>query len=219
MLKTPDKRLALQAYERILDLILSGAARPGDLINERQLAELLDMSRTPVRDALLMLEAEGLLVRQGKRGMQIKEMKVEDFLEALQIRMLLEPEVSRMAAARIPTAELAGLRSRFEYLIASAGKAGHEVDREEVRSVDDSLHSLIADSAGNRQLSAIIRTLRRQTQIFDLRSLPERFESTCHEHIAIIDSLIGRDAEKAAAAMTRHLGAVRASIVNRLIQT
>ncbi len=219
MLTTPDKRLALQAYERILDLIQSRQARPGDLINERQLAEALEMSRTPVRDALLMLEAEGLLVRQGKRGMQVKEMKVEDFLDALQIRMLLEPEVSRMAAASIPAAELAGLRQRFEALIASASNDGHEVDREEVRAVDEGLHGLIAECAGNQQLSSIIRTLRRQTQIFDLRSVPERFEATCREHIAIIDALAARDGDKASGAMAHHLDAVRASIINRLIRT
>ena len=68
MLNATDQRLAPQAYERILDLILSGKTPPGDLLNERALAEMFDMSRTPIRDALLMLESEGLLVRRGRRG-------------------------------------------------------------------------------------------------------------------------------------------------------
>lgn len=214
MLEKPDKRLALQAYEQTLELILSGQAQPGDLINERQLCDVLDMSRTPVRDALLMLESEGLLVRQGKRGMQIRQLRVEDYLDTLQIRILLEPEMSRMAAGEIPREELRALRGQFEGMIANSG-AG-EVDRELVRNVDDRLHSLIADAAGNQQLSDIVRTLRRQTQIFDLRSIPQRFIGTCEEHIAIIDALIAKQPAQAAEKMKDHLKAVRESILNRL---
>ena len=88
MLQAPDTRLAPRAYERLLALILSGELRPGDLVNERRLADLLGMSRTPVRDALLMLENEGLLERQGNRGLQVKQMRIEDYMEALQVRML-----------------------------------------------------------------------------------------------------------------------------------
>lgn len=214
MLEKPDKRLALQAYEQTLELILSGQAQPGDLINERQLCDVLDMSRTPVRDALLMLESEGLLVRQGKRGMQIRQLRVEDYLDTLQIRILLEPEMSRMAAGKIPREELRALREQFEGMIANSG-AG-EVDRELVRNVDDRLHSLIADAAGNQQLSDIVRTLRRQTQIFDLRSIPQRFIGTCEEHIAIIDALVAKQPAQAAEKMKDHLQAVRESILNRL---
>lgn len=215
MLNIPDRRLALQAYEQILDLIMSGRARPGTLIHERRLAELLEMSRTPVRDALLMLEAEGLLVRQGARGLQIKEMRVEDFMEALQIRLLLEPEAARIAAGRLAAAGLEDLADRLEALIADGGQ-GRPVDREEVRSVDDTLHGLIADAVGNQQMSSIIRTLRRQTQIFDLKNLPERLQDTCREHLEIIRALGHGDSEQATAAMKVHLGKVRQSIIARL---
>lgn len=215
MLNAPDRRLALQAYGRILDLILSGAAAPGSLINERRLADTLEMSRTPVRDALLMLEGEGLLVRQGARGLQIRQMRVEEFMDALQVRLLLEPEAARIAAGRIAPAELAELRPRLEALLAQAA-AGGDVDREEVRAVDDGLHGLIADAVGNAQMSAIIRTLRRQTQIFDLKSLPERRQDTCREHLAILAALAAGDGAAAAEAMRVHLEAVRQSILARL---
>ena len=61
MLKTSEERLALNAYEQILQMVLSGEAAHGQMINERRLADMLGISRTPVRDALVMLEAEGLL--------------------------------------------------------------------------------------------------------------------------------------------------------------
>jgi DNA-binding GntR family transcriptional regulator len=216
MLNVPDQRLALQAYERILDLILSGEARPGDLLNERRLAEMFEMSRTPVRDALLMLESEGLLVRQGRRGLHIKHMRVEDFMDALQIRLLLEPALAQLAAGNVPAKQLDELEADFEAVLVNAGPSGVLVDREQTRFIDDRLHGPISDAAGNPQLSSIIRTLRRQTQIFDLKSLPERVNDTCREHIEIIAALRAGQGEQAAKAMTRHLEQVRASIIARL---
>lgn len=216
MLTTPDKRLALQAYERVLDLIMQGAVKPGTLIQERRLAEHLQMSRTPLRDGLLMLEGEGLLVRQGVRGLQVKAMRVEDFVDTLAIRRLLEPEAARIAAGRLPPDVLAELAARLEALIADRRTDRPPPDRKEVRSVDDQLHDGVAAAAGNEQMAVIIRTLRRQTQIFDLRSLPERLEDTCREHLAIVEALAEGWGDRAADAMRTHLDGVRQSIVARL---
>jgi DNA-binding GntR family transcriptional regulator len=216
MLNVPDTRLALQAYDRILGMIMSGEARPGTLVNERQLGHALHMSRTPIRDALLMLEREGLLVRQGPRGLQIKQMKIEDFMNALQIRLLLEPEAARIAAGRVPAAARAELEARLRALLAAAEDSEAPVDREEVRGVDNGLHGLIAEASGNGQMAAIIRTLRRQTQIFDLKSLPERLHDTCREHLAIVGALGMQDGTRAAEAMKVHLEQVRQSIITRL---
>jgi DNA-binding GntR family transcriptional regulator len=217
MLNAPDKRLALQAYEQILELILSGSARPGELVNERRLAEALAMSRTPVRDALLMLEGEGLLLRQGSRGLQVRQMRIEDYMDALQVRQLLEPAVARMAAGKVSAPILASLRAQIAELLAQP--PGQPADRALARDIDAILHDAIADAVENRQLSSVIRTMRRQTQVFDLRSMPERVANTCREHLAIIDALENGDAEAAAEAMTAHLGRVRDSIIQRLTRS
>ncbi len=214
MLQPQDKRLALQAYEQILELIQSKRAKPGEIVTERRLAEMLDMSRTPIRDALLMLEGEGLLIRQGSRGLQVKQIRIEDFMDALQIRFLLEPAMARMAAGRIPKADLDALRSHLQAL-ATDGEAARN-DRMSVREIDEQLHEMIARAAGNSQLEQIIRTVRRQTQMFDLRSMPERLDDTCKEHIAIVDAIAAGNAEASAKAMADHLSNVRASIIQRL---
>jgi DNA-binding GntR family transcriptional regulator len=216
MLIEADKRLALQAYEQILNLILSGQAEPGLMITERRLADTLSMSRTPIRDALLMLEGEGLLIRQGSRGLQVKQMRIEDYMDALQIRHLLEPEAARLAAGRIPTDLLDELSATLKMLLDDAADGTSKPERGSVRNVDDSLHGSIGDAAGNPQLAQIIRTLRRQTQIFDLRSVPERLESTCQEHLDIISALREGRGDDAADAMRQHLGQVRDSIIRRL---
>ena len=216
MLNTPDKRLALQAYEQVLDMIMSGEAKPGTLINERQLALLLKMSRTPVRDALLMLESEGLLVRQGTRGLQVKQMNVEDFMEALQIRLLLEPVAARIAAGRVSAAAITEIVALLESIIAEYEAGETAVDRAKVRSVDNRLHDLIGDAVGNKQMSAIIRSMRRQTQIFDLKSIPERLQDTCREHLDIMRAIGTGNETDAFDAMTVHLNHVRQSIIARL---
>jgi len=216
MLVEADKRLADQAYETILELILSGQAEPGEMLTERRLAETLDMSRTPIRDALLMLEGEGLLKRHGSRGLQVKQMRIEDYMDVLQIRKMLEPEAARMAAGRIPDATLDALRDRLLALLKAAENGEMRPDRETVRAIDDRLHSAIANTAGNSHLSQIIQSLRRQTQIFDLRSIPERLQSTCEEHLVLIRHLKDGSGEEAAEAMRRHLDQIRASIIRRL---
>ncbi|WP_028029436.1 GntR family transcriptional regulator [Gemmobacter nectariphilus] len=214
MLNAPDKRLALQAYEQILELILGGSAKPGELVNERRLADALNMSRTPVRDALLMLEGEGLLLRQGSRGLQVKQMRIEDYMDALQVRLLLEPAVARMAAGKLPAATIAALREQIAEALAQA--PGQPADRALVRDIDEGLHGAISDAVENQQLSSIIRTMRRQTQMFDLRAVPERLEDTCREHLEILDAVEAGNGEAAAQAMAAHLSRVRDSIINRL---
>ncbi|WP_321449661.1 GntR family transcriptional regulator [uncultured Cohaesibacter sp.] len=216
MLIETSKRLAQQAYEKILELILSGEAEPGEMLTERRLAETLDMSRTPIRDALLMLESEGLLKRHGSRGLQVKQMRIEDYMEVLQIRLLLEPEAARLAAGHLSAETISDLRKRLHDLIDGAEKGATRPDREAVRAVDDGLHGAIANMAGNAHLAQIIHSLRRQTQIFDLRSIPERLTSTCQEHLALIDLLEQGKSEEAAEAMREHLDHVRASIIRRL---
>lgn len=213
MLTIPDKRLALQAYEQVLDLIMSGAMKPGELIQERRLAEHLRMSRTPLRDGLLMLEGEGLLVRQGARGLQVRFMNVAEFIDNLAIRRLLEPEAARVAAGRIPGEGLAGIAVRLEALLASSHTPPERAD---VRALDNDLHAAISDAAGNPQMAGIIRTLRRQTLMFDLRSVPERLPATCREHLAIVQALAEARGDEAADAMRTHLDCVRQSIIDRL---
>ncbi|MFL3655146.1 MAG: GntR family transcriptional regulator [Halioglobus sp.] len=212
MLTTPDKRLALLAYEKVLALIMSGEAQPGSMVHERRLADMLQMSRTPVRDALLMLEGEGLVLRQGARGLQVRQLRVEEFLHALQVRILLEPEAAKRAAGRLKKADLMALSDRVTAICTDPDA----VERTEIRAVDNSLHDLIADTAGNPQMASIIRTMRRQTQVFDLKSLPERIEGTSAEHLNLIDALGKDDGDAAALVMKLHLEEVRRSIVVRL---
>jgi DNA-binding GntR family transcriptional regulator len=152
-----------------------------------------------------MLESEGLLIRQGSKGLQVKSMDIDDFIENLSIRKLLEPEATRLACGRIDRGLLTSIADRLNQLIAQAVDGNRAPDRSDVRAVDDALHTAISEGAQNAQ-----------TQIFDLRSVPERFETTCREHLAIVQALLDAKPEDAADAMRAHLDGVRQSIIVRL---
>ena len=192
--------------------------QPGDLLNERRLAEMLDMSRTPARDALLILKGEGLLLRQGQRGLQVRRIQVDDFLDALQVRLLLEPAVALMAAGKVAGDILDALEDDLKAVLNNAGLTGTDVDREQTRRIDEHLHGVITSIAGNPKLSSIVLELRRLTQFFDLESLLERVTDTCNEHMEIIAALRMGDGERAARTITFHLDQVRASIIARLFR-
>src|ERR1700704_2366529 len=100
------------AYEGLLNLLLSGELRPNDVIMERQLAQRLKVSRTPLREAMGRLEGEKLITRQNV-GFSPLSLSTEDFLNILQVRRVLEGEAARKAASHISREELQRIREQM----------------------------------------------------------------------------------------------------------
>src|ERR1700712_1859690 len=94
----PTKNLGESAYERLLDMLLSGELVGATTLQERRLAEILNISRTPVREALGRLEAEGLITRHGGRLMTVFNVSPHQFIEVFDVRKLLEVEAAGLAA-------------------------------------------------------------------------------------------------------------------------
>lgn len=217
MLQQVERRLSDEAYDKVVEHIMSGGLAAGAVIQERALADELGLSRTPLRDALLLLEGEGLLVREGNRLLRVVSMDITRYMENLAIRRLLECEAARLAAGRIDPFDLAQMETTLNRMLADFD-AGQRPRREEVRRIDDALHGAMTRAAGNAQLEDIVANLRLKTHIFDLKNMPERFRDTCCEHLDIIAALNnGSDPEAAAAAVERHIKAVRDSIIARLL--
>lgn len=211
-----DRRLSDEAYDKVVEHIISGTLPAGALIQERLLADELGLSRTPLRDALLVLEGEGLLVRENKRLLRVVSMDITRYMENLAIRRLLECEAARLATGRIDAAELDDMEARLRAMLA-AFAVGEPPAREDVRSIDEAIHGSIARAAGNAQLTSIVENLRLRTHIFDLKNIPERFEDTCREHLAIIAALRGDNPAEVSSAVEAHILAVRESIIARLL--
>jgi DNA-binding GntR family transcriptional regulator len=199
------------AYGRLLDMLRSGELRPNDLIMETHLSRQVNVSRTPLREAIRRLEGERILERQRSGTLVVKAMSIEDLLHVWQIRHLLEGDAARRAAGQIPDRDLKALRARTISIKNSGNPTA-----EDLRSVGHELHTLIAHASGNPILASIIEDFRKRTQLFTIRRVPARIIKVCEEHLAIIDALLAGNGEKAKAAMQRHIEGVRAYTLEKL---
>lgn len=205
--------LAHRAYEGLLGILLSGELRPNDVIIERRIAEQLGISRTPLREAIRRLEGEKLLQRQPGGAIVISPMSVEDFLNILSVRRLLEGAAARKAAGSISKQELLGFRKRIAAL-AREQESGSRV----VQDLGPDLHLCIARAAGNQVLASVIEDMGKRTRLFTRRFMPifQRRTQYCEEHMALIDALLENDGERARSAMERHIDSIRAYVLDKL---
>lgn len=200
-----------QVHEQLIDLLIRGELRPGDVITERRLAERLNASRTPIREALGRLEAEGLVSKQPSRGVTVSPFSVEAFIEILNVRRLLEAEAASLAAGKIPSDRIEMVRQALQSLVKN-GKP----TLSEIWQVDDLLHGDIADAAGNKLMASMIRDLRRRTHVFNAyrKALAPKF--AIEENSYLLDAIESGDGERARAAMERHIDTVKFSIIEQL---
>lgn len=203
--------LTEQVYEQLIELLIAGELRPGDVITERRMAERLNASRTPIREALGRLESEGLVYKQPSRGVTVSPFSTEAFVDILNVRQLLEAEAARLAAGKIPAEKVANVRSALEAL---AQKDTPTLS--EIWAVDDLLHGEIADAAGNQLLVSMIRDLRRRTHVFNAYRNPMVPRFSVEENTTLLDAVQSGDAERARAAMVEHIEHVKLAIIQRL---
>jgi DNA-binding GntR family transcriptional regulator len=202
--------LGHSTYERLRDLILSGALPADSMLQEKRLAEQLGVSRTPVREAVTRLVADGLVVRTSGLTPVVRRLSVDDVVEILHVRRLLEVEAAGRAAEAGGSPELAAIRTHIEGF-------RHQAPTPETHiAVDDRLHMAITELAGSRLLADLVQGLRQRTKIFDMGQVPERFEPGIAEHLAILDAVLARDPEGAKAAMRAHLENVLVGVIAHL---
>ncbi|MFT4011858.1 MAG: GntR family transcriptional regulator [Paracoccus sp. (in: a-proteobacteria)] len=204
-----NQALSTRAYFQIIQMILSQDLPPGAALQEARLAEILDMSRTPVREAMKRIEAEGLARREG-RLLRVRRLDRAEVDEIFSLRLSLEGFAARQAPAIAPEM-LARIRARVQTLIAE-GPGGSEDER----GVDDDFHGMIARAVENRVLARTIAELRLRTCMFDIRQVPDRFLLGCQEHLTILDALEARDGVQAERLMIAHLSHARDAIIRRL---
>lgn len=210
-----SRRLAHSVYRRLEDMIFSGQLKGGSVLTERKLAEALDVSRTPLRDALLMLESEGLLKRRSPRYLEVHQMTVPEFMQILNIRRLLEPEAARLCIGRVDTGLFAQLHGRLAALL-SEDAAAAELRPGESAEIDKTVHEAIADGSGNPLMAGMIRDLRRRTRIFDIGRMPERAKAVHQEHLDIVVAVEIGDPHAASDAMTRHIDNVKTAVLRHI---
>ena len=183
--------------------IFTGVFAPGRFLDEVDLCERLQISRTPLREALKVLTAEGLLRHEPRRGCFITEVTEQDLDDIFPVIALLEGRCAHEAARHATDADLAALTTLHERLNSHA-QAGRFNDYYETNFA---IHEAIITLANNRWLAMAIADLRKILKLARSQQLhaPGRLAQSLSEHMAVFAALKARDSEGAEAAMRTHL--------------
>lgn len=202
--------LAATAYRALIRRILEGALKPGDTLQESRLCTELAMSRTPVREAIARIAAQGLAEQTG-RFMRVRRISPAEIDEIFFLRRALEPAAIRAATPRLLPEQIDGLEQAVRALLTG------ETGRDETQwQVDQSFHGTIASAAGNPAAAKVIGDLQTRTCIFDHRAVPDRFALGCQEHLAMLDAIRRGARDEAATLMEAHLDHARDAIFDHL---
>ena len=187
----------------VRERILKGEYEIGEKIKENQIATELRVSRTPIREALKILENEGLIDYVPNRGCFAKGFTKQDVEDIYAVREALEALAVNWAVDRITEKEIAALEEQCDLMEFYTKKK----DRKKVLEMNSSFHDIIYASARSRFLAQVLRSYKEyidktRKSIFYEQSY---LESILVEHRAILDAIKDRDKERAAAAMTKHL--------------
>lgn len=195
--------LHLTAAERLRTLIVEGGLAPGAKLNERELAERLQVSRTPLREALKLLTAEGLVEHLPNRGATVVQLSADDLAHAFEVMAELEGLSGELACARIGAEELTELEALNYEMRAHHARR----DLSAYYRVNALIHRAINRAAGNPVLSQTYDRLNARLQSFRFRSNFDRdkWDAAVREHDQMIDALRERDGARLRRILTVHL--------------
>ena len=193
-----------EPYLRIRDAIIEGQFPPETALTEQSLAAWCGVSRTPVREALRRLEQDGLIERSS-RGLVVSARTPEQVLDTYEVRIVLEESVARFAAERHTTID----RIRLEKALAASGDA-HEAGTELARS-NRNFHRAMWMASHNEALIDVLSRLYLHLTRYPATSLSyeQRWEETQVDHRQLVDAVMRRDADEAAAIARRHFERAR----------
>lgn len=202
--------LAERAYRDIKSMILERRLPGGRVVVEGQLADQLQISRTPVREAIGRLSGEGLLVKQASRSFTVRHVKASEFFQSMRVRELLEVEAVGQAKGRVDYTDVRDLRDA----IKSHGEETRQTTQH--WRLDDRLHEFFADASGNHVLAGIVRDLRVTTRLFEVTQPFGRVRSDTQEHLEILNAFLLGDTAGAKKAMRHHLRQLQKEVMHEL---
>ena len=216
ILSVPRQVLHQQAALRLRQLIVEGAIAPGAKLNERELAEQLQVSRTPLREAIKMLAAEGLVELLPNRGAVATLLSPQDVADTFEVIAGLEEQSGALAAQRIGEQELAEIRALHYEMLAAYTRR----DLSAYYRLNAQIHDAINAAARNPVLQQTYRTVNARLQALRFRSNfdDRKWQRAVKEHEAMLECLAARDAEGMRALMVQHLQHKRDAVLELLQQ-
>lgn len=206
-------RASERAYATLRDDIIDWRLEPGTVLAEVELSERLGVSRTPVREALSRLVADGLVAAQGGRGLVVTGVSLDDITQLFELRQALEQQLARLAARAEDRSAFEGLAAEF----AAAPALLATDDRDEYYDLVARLDAAMDAAAANPYLVAALRTLR--PHLARVRRISQddtaRLIEAAHEHRTIVEAIASGDGELAASATHVHLHRSLQNILER----
>ena len=189
-----------EVAEQLRQRIFRRELQPGSWIDEPKIAEEFGISRTPLREALKVLAAEGLVTMKVRRGAYVTEMSEKDLRDVYHLLSLLESDAAGVVAERATPEQQQTLQALHAEL------EGAVADREKFFAVNERFHMLVLEMADNRWRSQMVADLRKVMKLNRHNSLFKqgRIEDSLAEHRAILEALLARDAARTMQAMQMH---------------
>jgi DNA-binding GntR family transcriptional regulator len=194
------RALYVEVAELLRQRIFKRELEPGSWIDELKLAEEYGISRTPLREALKVLAAEGLVTMKVRRGAYVTEVSEKDLSDVYHLLSLLESDAAGVVAEKASDAQIKELQTLHEELEAAAG------NREKFFAINERFHMRLLEIAGNRWRDQMVADLRKVMKLNRHNSLLKsgRIEESLREHKAIVAALAARNATAAVEKMQKH---------------
>ena len=201
--KTHSANLTAGVYQKIRKGILNGTWVPGQALTELMLSQLLQVSRTPVREALHQLELEGLIELRPNRGAVVIGINTSDIEDIYEIRTLLEERVAQRACLRAEAQDIETLREIVDLTEFYVERGSYD----KITEMDDRYHQYLYSLSGSRMFQKTLADLHTYVEPVRERSIrePGRAVAMLAEHRAIVEAMAAHNTEEAGRLMTLHI--------------
>jgi len=208
------RRLVDEAANALRRLIVEARIKPGERLFQEKLAEMLGISRTPIREALQLLEREGLVSSLGRQGVVVTQLSSKDVEETYDVREVLDGLAARLAADRISDTELVDLRKPLDKMDSCAEKG----DRRRWLEANQLFHDIIVQVAQNERLVQALAAVRTSLDLFApfVWAQRHRRDLSNREHQEIYEALASRNAREAERLARAHAQVVKEAVLDAL---
>ena len=210
-----------QMYSVLREEILTGGLRPGDSLSVLKIADRFGASRTPVRDAFIRLESEGLVSLIDRQGARVSPISIRGVRDLFEIRIMLEGQATRQVAET--AAQDAKVRGAFSDLADQFDAVGAQQPsperRERFYELAEAYDQAVIAHTRNEHLSRMVAELRPHSARLRIiaHSRPDRLEVSLQEHLAMCKAIIDHDPDAAVAATTAHLEMTQKTILDAVL--
>jgi DNA-binding GntR family transcriptional regulator len=214
VISIPRAALHEQVAQRLRQMLVEGRIRPGAKLNERELCEVLEVSRTPLREAIKLLAAEGLVDLLPNRGAVAVKLTEADVLDTFEVLAMLEGMSGELAAKRITDEELAEVRALHYEMLACFSRR----DLSGYYRLNARIHTAINEAAANPVLSNTYRSINARVQSLRFRTNQNetKWKHAVEEHEQMIDALAKRDSAAMRKVLVAHVLRKRDTVLELL---